>query len=99
MNLHCSEFHKASDMSDEQVLADQQELPDFERGLVEVDAGDPDEVLPYTDEPFMEYVKVIATSELPGREASSCQAAAQPAGHRTSHCGACCDICTLCMRG
>ena len=33
MKLHWSELHTASDMSDEQVLADQQELPDFERGL------------------------------------------------------------------
>ena len=49
MKLHCCELHTASDMSDEQVVADQQELPEFERGLFEVDARDPDEVLPYTD--------------------------------------------------
>ena len=61
MKLHCSELHTASDMSDEQVLADQQELPDFERGLFKVDARGPDEVLPYTNEPFMECVKSIAT--------------------------------------
>ena len=61
MKLHCSELHTASDMSDEQVLADQEELPEFERGLFEVDARHPDEVLPYTDEPFMEHVKAIAT--------------------------------------
>ena len=61
MKLHCSESHTASDMSDEQVLADQEELPEFERGLFEVDARDPDEVLPYTDDPFMEHVKAIAT--------------------------------------
>ena len=61
MKLHCSELHTASDMSDEQILADQQEMPDFERGLFEFDARDPDEVLPYTDEPFMERVKAIAT--------------------------------------
>ena len=61
MKLHCNELHTASDMSDEQVLADQQDLPDFERGLFKVDAGDPDEVLPYTDEPFMDRVKAIAT--------------------------------------
>ena len=61
MKLHCSELHTASYMSDEQVLADQEELPDFERGLFEVDARDPDEVLPYTDEPFMEHAKAIAT--------------------------------------
>ena len=34
--LHCSELHTTSDVSDEQVLADQQELPEFERGLFEV---------------------------------------------------------------
>ena len=61
MKLHGSELHAASDMSDEQVLADQQELPDFERGLFEADDRDPDEVPPYTDEPFMEHVKAIAT--------------------------------------
>ena len=61
MKLHCSELHTASDMSDEQVLADQEELPDFERGFFEIDARDPDEVLPYTYEPFMEDVKAIAT--------------------------------------
>ena len=61
MKLGCSELHAASDVSDEQVLTDQQELPDCERGLFEVDAGDLDEVLPYTDEPFMEHVKAIAT--------------------------------------
>ena len=44
MKLHCSELHAASDMSDEQVLADQKELPDFERAMFEVDARDPDEV-------------------------------------------------------
>ena len=44
MKLHCSEWHAASDMSDEQVLADQQELPEFERGLFEVYDRDPDEV-------------------------------------------------------
>ena len=60
MKLHCSELHTASDMSDEQVVADQEELPEFERGLFEVDARDPDEVLPETDEPFMEHVKAIA---------------------------------------
>ena len=37
MKLHCCELHAASDMSDEQVLADQQELPDFERVFFEVD--------------------------------------------------------------
>ena len=61
MKLHCIELHTASDMSDEQVLSDQEELPEFERGLFEVDARDPHEVLPYTDEPFMEHVKAIAT--------------------------------------
>ena len=61
MKLHCSELHTASDMSDEQVFADQEELPEFERGVFEVDARDPDEALPYTDEPFMEHVKAIAT--------------------------------------
>ena len=61
MKLHSSELHTASDVSDEQVLANQEELPEFERGLFEVDARDPDEVLPYTDEPFMEHVKAIAT--------------------------------------
>ena len=61
MKLHCGELHTASDKSDEQVLADQEELPECERGLFEVDAMDPDEVLPYTDEPFMEHVKAIAT--------------------------------------
>ena len=61
MKLHCSDLHTASDMSDEQVLADQEELPEFERGLFEVDPRDSDEVLPYTDEPFMENVKAIAT--------------------------------------
>ena len=61
MKLHSSEVHTASDMSDEQVLADQQELPSFERGLFEVDARNPDEVLPYTDEPFMDIVRAIAT--------------------------------------
>ena len=60
MKLHSSELQAASEMSDEQVLADQQELPDFERALFEVDARDTDEVLPYTDEPFMEHVKAIA---------------------------------------
>ena len=60
MKLHCSQLHAASDMSDEQVLTDQQELPGFERGLFEVDARDSDEVLPY-NEPFMEHVKAIAT--------------------------------------
>ena len=60
MKLDCSELHTASDMSDEQILADEQELPDFERGLFEVDARDPDEVLPYTDEPFMDRVRTIA---------------------------------------
>ena len=30
MKLHCSESHTASDMSDEPVLADQHELPDFD---------------------------------------------------------------------
>ena len=59
MKLHCSELHTASDMSDEQNLADQEELPEFERGLFEVAARDPDEVLPYTDEPFMEHVKAM----------------------------------------
>ena len=54
MKLHCSE-------SEEQVLADKEELPEFERGLFEADARDPDEVLPYTGEPFMEHVKAIAT--------------------------------------
>ena len=29
MKLHCSELHTASDVSDEQVLTDQQEIPDF----------------------------------------------------------------------
>ena len=61
MELHCSELHATSDMSDEQVLVDQQVLPDFERGLFEVDDRDPDEVTPYTDEPFMEHKKAIAT--------------------------------------
>ena len=48
-------------MSDERVLADKQELPGFERGLFEVNARDPDEVLPYTDEPFMDRLRAIAT--------------------------------------
>ena len=61
MKLHCSELSATSNMSDERLLADQQELPDFERELFEVDARDPHEVLPYTDEPFMEHVKAIAT--------------------------------------
>ena len=61
MKLHCSEMQAASDISDEQVLAYQQELPDFEQGLFEVDSRDPDEVLRYTDEPFMGHVKAIAT--------------------------------------
>ena len=61
MTLHCSELHTAPDVSDEQVLADQQELPEFERGMLEVDDRDPDEVPPYTDEPFMEHVKAITT--------------------------------------
>ena len=61
MKLHCRELHAASDMSNEQVLAYQQELPDFEQVLFEVDDKDPDEVPPYTDEPFMEHVKAIAT--------------------------------------
>ena len=38
-------------MSDKQVLADRQELPNFERGLFKVDDMGPDEVPPYTDEP------------------------------------------------
>ena len=63
MNFHCTKLHTTSDMSDEQVLADQQEMPEFERGLFEVDARDPYEVLPYTDEPFMEHVKAIAALE------------------------------------
>ena len=61
MKLHCIELHTASDMSDEQVLADQEELPEFERGLFEVNARDPHEVPPYTDEAFMEHGKAIAT--------------------------------------
>ena len=60
MKFQCSELHTSSDMSDEHVLADQQEMPDFERGLFEVDARDPDEVLPYTDEPFIDREKAIA---------------------------------------
>ena len=61
IKLHCSELDTAAEMSDETVLADQQKLPDFERGLFKVDDRDPDEVLPYTDEPFIEQVKAIAT--------------------------------------
>ena len=61
MKLHCSELHASSDMSDEQVLADQQDLPDFEQRLFEVDYRDPAEVPPYTNEPFVEHVKAIAT--------------------------------------
>ena len=61
MKLHCSKLHTASNKYDEQVLADQQELPDFEGGLFEVDSRDPDEVLPYTDEPFMDRVRATAT--------------------------------------
>ena len=61
MKLHCSELSTAPDVSDEQVLADQQEMPDFERGLFEVDARDLDEVFPYADKPFMDRVKAIAT--------------------------------------
>ena len=49
MKLHCSDLHIASDVFDEQVLADQQEMADFERGLFEGNVRDTDEVPPYTD--------------------------------------------------
>ena len=66
--LHCSELHTASDMPEEQVLTAQQEVPGCERGLFEVDARDPDEVLPCTDEPLMDRVKAIQTFDnFPGR--------------------------------
>ena len=64
MKLHCSELHTASDMSDEQVLADQPELPDFKPVLFEVHAKELDEVLPYTDEPFMDRLKAIAMFDI-----------------------------------